>query len=273
MEKTRRCMMSSIYRVCQRCGATLDPEETCDCDKEREATITPRHYPKGGYHPHHSPPPRNSPRRVGRMAVRSITSTIALFCTAAVVASLLAGVASRRTHAEESGIIVIVVVPTPEPRSTPSPSPVPTLEVIDTPRPELPLYDYPAEDARCLSRGIWSVCPVNPTASTRLAFCEVVQNRVDDQSGAYANSVRYVLLQRGEFLDYRPDCVRSKQNNAVADYAMRSWMHAQLTGDRSYRLTPASGVMCKFYSVLGADYIIVMDRYGAAVFDSGPGPA
>lgn len=26
----------SYYRVCLRCGANLDPEEKCDCQKERE---------------------------------------------------------------------------------------------------------------------------------------------------------------------------------------------------------------------------------------------
>lgn len=157
--------------------------------------------------------------------------------------------------------IAIVPTPTPAPALPAPPTPVPTV------RPELPGYSYDEADMRCLSRGIWSVTPSSPSYNTKLAFCEVVQNRVDDDSGAYADSIRYVLLQPNEFLDYDPDAHRSDENDAIAGYAMRSWAAAQL-GDRSYRLTPKSGVMCDFYSKDSYDYIIVKDKDGNVVYDS-----
>lgn len=165
----------------------------------------------------------------------------------------------------ETGIVVIKIIPTPTPMPMTPPPATPT----PTPRPELPNYDYQADDARCLSRGIWSVCPASPTRKTKLAFCELVQNRVDDASGDFEDAIRWVLLQGNEFMDYDPDAYRSHTNNEIADYAMRSWIYATSTGDRSYRLVPPEGLYCDFYRVKGWDYIKIYNRAGDVVYDSG----
>lgn len=166
---------------------------------------------------------------------------------------------------EETQVIWIEIVPTP----TPTPMPAPPATPKPTPTTELPIYEYPAEDARCLSRGIWSVSPASPTRKTRLAFCELVQNRVDDASGDFEDSIRWVLLQGNEFKDYDPDAHRSETNNEVADYAMRSWIYAKATGDRTYRLVPQDGLYCDFYRLDGRDYIKIYNRTGDVVYDSG----
>lgn len=168
-------------------------------------------------------------------------------------------------------IITIEISPTPPPSPIPAPSAAPTQSPTQTPevRPEPPYYDYPAEDLRCLSRGIWSVCPANPTYETKLAFCELVQNREDDTSGDFEEGIRWILLQGNEFPSYDPDAYRSSENNAIADYAMRSWIHASTTGDQSYRLVPSNGLYCDFYRPNGLDYIKVYNRAGDIVYDSG----
>lgn len=163
-----------------------------------------------------------------------------------------------------------IVTPTPTPIPVPTPAPTPTPDPA-----KLPYYTYDEADARCLSRGIWSVTPKNPTWETKVAFCEVVQNRVDDESGAFKDTIRYVLLQgkdtdNPEFADYDPDATRSPRNNEIADYVMRTWIHAK-NGDRSYRLVPASGVKCSFYEVGGKNYIKVYDMDRNTVYDSGGG--
>jgi len=162
-------------------------------------------------------------------------------------------------------IIEIELSPTPSPTPLTPPPETPT----PTPRPELPEYDYPAEDARCLSRGLWSVCPANPTRATKRAFCELVQNRVDDDSGDFEDAIRYVLLQGSEFPSYDPAAYRSRENNEIADYVMRAWIYADVTGDRSYRLTPVDGLYCDFYRANDFDYIKIYNRAGDVVFDSG----
>lgn len=157
--------------------------------------------------------------------------------------------------------VVINLVATPTPRRlTPPPK---------TPKPDLPEYDYPSEDARALSRGAWSVCPKRPTPNTKLAFMELVQNRVDDESGLYENTPPEVLRQAGEFLDYDPKAYRSIENEKLADIAMRSWIFAELTGNRCYRLTPTTGLLCDFYHKDGWDYIKIYNRAGEVVYDSG----
>lgn len=168
---------------------------------------------------------------------------------------------------DEVAVITIELLPTPTP--TPIPPPPATPEPQPTIRPELPNYDYPEEDARCLSRGIWSVCPANPTRNTKLAFCELVQNRIDDESGDFEDSIRWVLLQGNEFPSYDPDAYRSRENNEIADYAMRAWIFASITGDRSVRLVPDDGLYCDFYRMKSLDYIIIYNRAGDVVYDSG----
>lgn len=168
-------------------------------------------------------------------------------------------------------IITIEISPTPSPTPMPAPSATPTAAPTPTPTPRIepPTYDYPAEDARCLSRGIWSVCPANPTRNTKLAFCELVQNREDDVSGDFDDGIRWILLQGNEFPSYDPDAYRSSENNEIADYAMRSWICAAINGDRSFRLVPQDGLYCDFYRVKGKDYITIYNRAGDVVYDSG----
>lgn len=167
----------------------------------------------------------------------------------------------------EVEIITIELSPTPSPSPMTPPPATPTPTPVT--RPELPSYDYPAEDARCLSRGIWSVCPASPTHDTKLAFCELVQNREDDTSGDFDDGIRWILLQGNEFPSYDPDAYRSHANNEIADYAMRSWIYATVTGDRSYRLVPEDGLYCDFYRIHGWDYIKIYNRTGVVVYDSG----
>lgn len=174
-------------------------------------------------------------------------------------------------RADEEPVVTIEFVATP----SPTPMPVPTAAPTPTPTvtPELPEYDYPAEDTRCLSRGIWSVCPASPTYNTKLAFCELVQNREDDTSGDFSDGIRWILLQGNEFPSYDPDAYRSHTNNEVADHAMRTWIYATVTGDRSYRLVPVDGLYCDFYRAGGWDYIKIYNRAGDVVYDSGvPSP-
>lgn len=173
-------------------------------------------------------------------------------------------------HADDVDVVVIDALPTPTPAAAEQMPP--ELIPVVTPRPELPEYEYDAADMRCLSRAIWSITPANPTRDTKLALCEVVQNRADDASGSYRDDVRSVLLQPGEFRDYDADAHRSAANDEIADYAMRTWMHAQLTGDRTYRLTPADGLMIgDFYTIHGTNYVRILNREGYVVYDSGAG--
>ena len=182
---------------------------------------------------------------------------------------LFVGAASAASADEARPVEIVEIrllaTPTPTPPSAPAPVPTPTPDPA-----KLPCYSYDPADARCLSRGIWSVTPKNPTWETKVAFAEVVQNRVDDESGVFPDSIRYVLLQGDEFLDYDPNAHRSPENDEIADYVMRTWIHAK-NGDRSYRLVPASGVKCSFYKVGGKNYIKVYDMDGNTVYDSGEG--
>ena len=167
--------------------------------------------------------------------------------------------------ADDTTVITIEIVPTPSPTPMTPPPATPS----PTPHPDLPDYDYHDEDARALSRGLWSVCPASPTRATKIAFCELVQNRVDDNSGDFADTVCKALQQGGEFLDFDPHAYRSRENNEIADYTMRSWIYASVTGDRSYRITPADGLYCDFYRVNGWDFIKIYNRAGDVVYDSG----
>ena len=150
-----------------------------------------------------------------------------------------------------------------------TPTPTPLKPPPKTPKPDLPEYDYPSEYSRALSRGAWSVCPKRPTPNTKLAFMELVQNRVDDGSGDFMNTPPSVLGQADEFKDYDRKAYRSIENEKLADIAMRSWMFAELLGDRSYRLTPITGLYCDFYHLDGWDYIKIYNRAGDVVYDSG----
>lgn len=173
------------------------------------------------------------------------------------------------TPSETPVIVVFEVQATPTPIPMTPPPSVTIIIATPTPTIELPAYDYPAEDRRCLSRGMWSVCPANPTRETKIAFAELVQNRVDDDSGDFEDTIRWVLLQGNEFMDYNPDAYLSKENNMLADYAMRTWIYARVTGDRSLRLVSQDGLYCDFYGANGYDYIRVYNRDGAVVYDSG----
>lgn len=171
---------------------------------------------------------------------------------------------------------------TPTPYLTPiivvTPSPTPTIELRD--------YDYPKEEARDISRAIWSGTPNMPTYNTKKAYAEIPQNMVDDYKKRenaqekiqnYRENIRYNLLMDTEFPSYNQYCYRNIddfderkiENDEISDYVMRSWYYATITGDRSYRLTPQSGVRYSFYNVDGWDYIIVYDLNWNMVYDSG----
>ena len=167
------------------------------------------------------------------------------------------------TETPDVEIVEMRLAETPTPIQNITPTPAPQ----ETERPELPVYDYPSEDARCLERAIWSVCPDCPSDETRLALCEVVQNMVDD--GRYKDTIRYTLLMKSEFPSYDPDAFRSDKNKEVADYAMRSWYHEKATGDRSYRIVPQTGLRFSFYEKDDIDYITVRDWNWNIVYDSG----
>jgi len=201
---------------------------------------------------------------------RLMLTILALTCLYLVML-LCAIPAMAEEPPETAPVITLTLSTTPSPPPVPPPRSSPAPPATPTPTPELPDYDYPAEDARCLSRAIWSVCPRNPTHDTRVALCELVQNRVDDDSGDFEDSVRWVLLQGNEFPSYDPDAYRSRENNEIADYAMRTWIYAAVTGDRSCRLVPPEGLYCDFYRVSGWDYITIYNRAGDVVYDSGAG--
>lgn len=172
--------------------------------------------------------------------------------------------------ADDVEIIVIDIVPTTTPVPVCMTPPPPTPE--PTPLPDLPDYDYDKSWSRALSRGTWSVCPDKPTESTKHAFCEVILNRVDDETGDFKDDAPHVLSQGNEFMDYDSDAFRSRENDAIADYVMRAWTYYHVTGSRAYMLTPADGLYCDFYEKPdnnGWDYIKVYNRAGDIVFDSG----
>ena len=180
------------------------------------------------------------------------------------------------------------VFTTVEPSSTPTPFLTPVIIITPTPIPtfELPTYDYPLEEARNISRAIWSGTPEMPTYKTKMAYAEIPQNMVDDYKKReqnhepiqnYKENIRYTLLMKTEFPSFDPYCYknidqldpRRVQNDEIADYVMRSWYYANITGDRSYRLTPQSGVRYSFYNVDGYDYIRVYDLNWELVYNSG----
>lgn len=207
--------------------------------------------------------------------MKSIWRRVLILAALVVIFETVLLYAINKAHADETPtpeIVVITMPPTPTPLPvTPPISTTATVIIEDstTTISIVPQYDYPAEDARCLSRAVWSVCPENPTMDTRQAFMELVQNREDDDSGDFADGIRWILLQGEEFKDYDPDAYRSKLNNELADLVMREWIYTKVTGDRSYRLVPADGLYCDFYSVDGWDYIKVYNRAGDVVYDSG----
>lgn len=172
-----------------------------------------------------------------------------------------AAMADESRDAPDVLVLELVATPTPEPAATPVPTPTPT------PQPELPHYPYDEAEARCITRAIWSVVPVGATPETKQAFAEIPQNMVAD--GRYRDTIRYTLLMETEFPGYDPEAHRSSENAAIADYVMRSWQHAQRTGDWSYRLTPPTGVRYAFYHDGGRVYIRVMDFDWRVVYDSG----
>ena len=182
-------------------------------------------------------------------------------------------------------VFIFTTVP---PSSTPTPylTPIPVVTPSPTPTFELREYDYPKEEARNISKAIWSGTPEQPTYNTKKAYAEIPQNMVDDykkreqnneKTQYYRENVRYCLLMDTEFPSFDQSCYRNidefderkLENDEIADYVMRSWWYANITGDRSYRLTPQSGVRYSFYNVDGWDYIKVYDLNWDLVYDSG----
>ena len=182
----------------------------------------------------------------------------------------------------------VFIVTTVEPSSTPTPylTPIQIITPSPTPTFELREYDYPKEEARDISRAIWSGTPEQPTYNTKKAYAEIPQNMVDDYKRReknnekiqyYRENIRYCLLMDTEFPSFNSKCYknidefdkRRLENDEIADYVMRSWWYANITGDRSYRLTPQSGVRYSFYNVDGWDYIRVYDLNWDLVYDSG----
>ena len=162
--------------------------------------------------------------------------------------------------------IIATPTPVPIPASTPEPTPVPDPAL-------LPYYEFDKGEARCLARAMWSLTGKYVSDETKIALCEVIQNRVDYAGETFPDTIRYVLLQgRGtdhpEFGGYDPKAEVSEKNSELAAYVMRTWMHAR-EGDRSYRLVPPEGVRCKIYKIDGRDYIKVYDIDWNLVYDNG----
>lgn len=216
-----------------------------------------------------------------------------IFLSLLIVMVILSGIyfASFQMNAKaanvepEPSVIIITTVP---PSSTPKPdlTPVVMITPSPTPTPELPIYDYPEEEGRGLSKAIFSGTPSNPTIKTKQAFAEIPQNMVDDYKKREANheeiqyykeNIRYTLLMKTEFPSYDGSCYNNVRldderriiNDQIADYVMRTWYYSTITGDRSYRLTPIDGVRYSFYRSNGWDYIIVYDLNWNIVYDSG----
>ena len=184
-------------------------------------------------------------------------------------------------------IVVLTTIP-PLSTVTPTPELTPVSIIIETPvpTPELKDYDYPEYEANRISRAIFSVTPENPTYETKKAFAEIPQNMVDDYKQReknkekiqyYREDITSNLLMETEFPSYDGSCYknlvygdeRKKINDEIADYVMRSWYYATITGNRSYRITPQSGVRYSFYNVNGWDYIKIYDLDWNIVYDSG----
>ena len=182
----------------------------------------------------------------------------------------------------------VFVFTTVKPSSTPTPYLTPVQVVTPSPTPTFALrdYNYPKDEARDISCAIWSGTPGMPTYNTKKAYAEIPQNMVDDHKEReknqekvqyYRETLRQNLLMDTEFPSFNPRCYknidafdkRRLENDEIADYVMRSWWYANITGDRSYRLTPKSGVRYSFYNVDGWDYIIVYDLDWNTVYDSG----
>lgn len=126
-------------------------------------------------------------------------------------------------------------------------------------------YEFDIEDIHLLSTALWSVTPLHPTYETKLAFCEVVQNRADFPSGEYGRTFAHVLNQQGEFKNFSPDAFVSDENVKISEYSMQTWLH----GDPQYRYTPKEGINYSFYTKDKRSYIIVYDLDNNIVFDSG----
>ena len=198
------------------------------------------------------------------------------------------------TNSEEPKAAILDATPevfvftTVSPLSTPTPELTPVHVVVSTPipTPELRDYDYPGYEKDRISKAIFSVTPESPTEKTKIAFAEIPQNMVDDYKKREANheKIQYYrkditsnLLMKTEFPSFNGDCYknlpredeRKKMNDEIADYVMRSWYYANITGDRSYRLTPQSGVRYNFYNIDGWDYIKIYDLEWNLVYDSG----
>lgn len=183
---------------------------------------------------------------------------------------------SRAEGSEESeeGVEVFIFQLAP-PTPTPEPIPVPTPEPTPIPDPaKLPSYTYDDGEARCLARAMWSLTGYHVGENTKLALCEVIQNRVDYEGDTFPDTIRYVLLQgRGsdhpEFDGYDPKAKITDTNEEIAAYAMRAWIHAQ-KGDRSYRIVPENGVRYDIIKVNNKDYIRVYDIDWNVVYENIP---
>lgn len=190
----------------------------------------------------------------------------------AILLCLIAAVAPAHAD-DEPEVIIIEAAPTSSPTPpalTPPPSPTPTAQ----PTP-LPTYDFDGRDVaeRCMSRANYRIVPDAGTETEKRALDWVILNRLDDTSGKYADEVRYILLQKGEFLDYDPDAPRTPENTAIAASVLNAWRYEQITGDSTYRLVPKSGVKCDFYTIGKRAFITVYDADDRIVYDSGGGAA
>lgn len=183
--------------------------------------------------------------------------------------------AEENREFNESGAEVVIIQLAP-PTPTPVPIPAPTPEPAPTPDPaDLPCYSYDEGEARCLSRAMWSITGKKVPDETKIILCEVIQNRVDYEGDTFPDSIRYVLLQgkgtdHPEFGDYDPEAHRSEENDKLADYVMRTWIHSHKV-DRSYRIIPKEGVRCQIYKINEKDYIKVYDINWNLLYDNGEG--
>lgn len=123
------------------------------------------------------------------------------------------------------------------------------------------------EDERCLSRGIRSICPKRLNWIGQMAFTQMVINMVEDDSGAYKDTVRYTLLMKSEFAGYDPTFSRTEESDEVARAV--GWIWNSDDKDK-YWLIPKDGVHCAFSS--NKKYITIMDKDYNVVFDSSEYP-
>lgn len=139
------------------------------------------------------------------------------------------------------------------PTSTPTPPPPPPVVIRE--------YAHDEADVETLARLLWSSPLRGEEQKTALLW--VVLNRVDDQSGLFADSIRGAVT-KSEFSFYDDGAHLSEKNMEIAREVLNAWK-SRKDGCYIGKHVPANGLYIRFTGENNRDIEVTAERGGEAL--------